>query len=134
MTVIGVAAVGFPWRGFGEPAALWIPAMMAREATLEFNRVLNRRAVWMHVFARLKPGVTPEEAKTGLQPWFKSMLETDTRREDFRGRPQSSVESFSHRRLTCCPAPRAGRACAAALARPLWVLMVGRCCCSCSHP
>ena len=83
MTVIGVAASGFRGMDLGEPAALWVPAMMAREATLEFNSALNRRAVWMHVFGRLKSGVTAEEAKTRLQPWFKLMLEADTRREGF---------------------------------------------------
>ena len=31
----------------------------------------------MHVFGRLAPGVTLENAKAGLQPWFKDMLRSD---------------------------------------------------------
>ena len=114
MTVIGIAAAGFRGVDVGEPAALWIPAMMTRQATLELDRLLDRRTVWMHVFGRLKPGVTAEEAKAGLQPWFKSMLEADTRREGFPSvDARSSAASFSHRPSTCCPALRACRPCAA---------------------
>lgn len=36
---------------------------------------------WLHVFGRLKPGVTAEEAQARLQPWFKAYLQADTRRE-----------------------------------------------------
>jgi MacB-like periplasmic core domain len=70
MTVIGVAERGFGGMDVGEAAALWIPAMMKRQATPDWDRLLDRRARWMHVFGRLKPGVTAESAKAGLQPWF----------------------------------------------------------------
>ena len=83
MTVIGVAPASFHGIDVGETPALWIPAMMKRQATPEWDRLLDRRAVWMHVFGRLKPGVTAEQARAGLQPWFKAMLEADTRREGF---------------------------------------------------
>lgn len=83
MTVIGVAAAGFRGVALGEAPALWIPAMMTSQAILGWDRVLDRRAIFMHVFGRLKPGITAEEAKTSLQPWFKAMLEADTRRDGF---------------------------------------------------
>ena len=35
------------------------------------------------MFGRLKPGMTREQAQAGLQPWFKAMLQADTRREDW---------------------------------------------------
>ncbi len=125
MTVIGVAASGFRGVDTGEPATLWIPAVMAREATLEFNGVLNRRAVWMHVFARLKPGVTPQDAKTGLQPWFTAMLEADTRREDFpRATPEQRRE-FLASTIDVLPSAQGRSSLRGSLAQPLWLLMVG---------
>src|SRR5688572_15134130 len=83
MTIIGVAAEGFRGLDVAATTAMWIPAMMAREATIEFGRVLDRRAFWMNGFARLQPGVSADEAERDLQPWFTSMLETETRREGF---------------------------------------------------
>src|SRR6185503_18819489 len=70
ISVIGVAPAGFRGVDLGDVPALWIPAAMKRQVTTEWDRLLDRRAVWMHVFARLKPGVTAEQAKAGLQPWF----------------------------------------------------------------
>ena len=39
------------------------PAMMKRQVTPGWDRLLDRRARWMHVFGRLKPGVTAESAQ-----------------------------------------------------------------------
>lgn len=125
MTVIGVAASGFRGMDAGEPATLWIPAVMAREATLEFNGVLDRRAVWMHVFGRLKPGVTAEEAKTGLQPWFTSMLEADTRREDFPRVTPERRREFLVSTIDVLPGAQGWSSLRGSVARPLWLLMIG---------
>jgi len=83
MTIIGVAAPGFHGIDWGEVPSLWIPTMMKREATPDFDWLDDRRGVWMHVFGRLKPGMSIEGAQAALQPWFKAMLESDTRREDW---------------------------------------------------
>jgi predicted permease len=83
MTIIGVAAPGFHGIDWGEVPALWIPTMMKREATPDFDWLDDRRGRWMHVFGRLKPGMSKESAQAAVQPWFKAMLESDTRREDW---------------------------------------------------
>lgn len=57
MTVIGVAAPEFRGVDFGEVASLWIPTRMKRQATPDFDWLLERRSRWLHVFGRLKPGV-----------------------------------------------------------------------------
>ena len=83
MTVIGVAVAGFRGVDIGEVPSLWIPAAMKAQATPAWDRLLDRRARWMHVFGRLKPGISIEQAQAGLQPWFKSLLDEDTRIEGF---------------------------------------------------
>ena len=83
MTIIGVAAPGFRGIDWGEVPSLWIPTMMKREATPDFDWLDDRRGRWMHVFGRLKPGMSIETAQAAVQPWFKAMLERDTRREDW---------------------------------------------------
>jgi predicted permease len=81
MTVIGVAAPGFRGVDWGDVPEIWVPTMMARQAKGGFNGLLDRRTRWLHIFGRLKPGITPEQAKARLQPWFKAYLQADTRRE-----------------------------------------------------
>jgi hypothetical protein len=43
--------------------------------------MLDRRTRWMQILGRLKQNVPLAEALTGLQPWFKAMLDKDTRRQ-----------------------------------------------------
>ena len=81
MTVIGVAGAGFRGVDWGEVPSLWIPAMMKKHATPEFDWLSDRRGRWVHVFGRLKPGIGLQQAQAGLQPWFKAMLEADTHRD-----------------------------------------------------
>src|ERR1043165_8878546 len=83
MTIIGVAPESFRGVDPGERPVLWVPAMMNRQANLETIPLESRRAQWMHIFGRLKPGFSAEQVKRGLQPWFRSMLEADLRGPDF---------------------------------------------------
>jgi predicted permease len=125
MTVIGVAASGFRGLDVGEPAAMWVPTMMAREATLELDRLLDRRMAWTHVFGRLKSGVTAEEAKVGLQPWFRTILEADTRHESFPRVTAAQRSEFLASTIDVLPGARGWSILRVGLAEPLWMLMGG---------
>ena len=83
MTIIGVAAPSFRGIDVGEVPLLWIPASMSAQAIPGFGNMLNRRVRWMQVLGRLNQGMTLHRAQTGLQPWFKAMLQEDTRRLGF---------------------------------------------------
>jgi hypothetical protein len=78
----------------GEAAALWVPAMMKRQVTPGWDRLFDRRARWMHVFGRLKSGVTAESARAGLQPWFKSVLASDRQLGSFPRTTPEQLRSF----------------------------------------
>lgn len=125
MTVIGVAEPAFIGMDVGEAAVLWVPAMMKRQATPDWDRLLDRRARWMHVFGRLKPDMTAELAKTGLQPWFKSVLESDRRLEGFPKTTPDQLRSFLASSLDVTPASRGRSNLRRTMARPLWVLLAG---------
>jgi predicted permease len=125
MTVIGVAPATFRGLDVGESIDLWIPAMMKRQATPEWNELLDRRAFWMHVFGRLEPGVTAEQARARLQPWFKAMLDADTTREGFPTVSAEQRSRFLASTLEVLPGARGSSDLRAFLERPLWVLMGG---------
>jgi hypothetical protein len=61
-TVIGVMPARFMWRG----ADVYLPDVFHRGQTVEGERNV-------HLMARLKPGVTREQAVAGLQPLFQDL-------------------------------------------------------------
>jgi predicted permease len=125
MTVIGVASATFRGVDIGEVPALWIPAAMKLQATPGWDQLLDRRAAWMQVFGRLKPGFTAEEAQAGIEPWFKRMLDEDTRREGF---PRVSAEQraqFLASTLLVTPAGHGHAPLRRRIDQPLQVLMAG---------
>ncbi len=125
MTVIGVAAAGFRGIDVGEVPSLWIPASMTAQAMPGWNSLTtDRRWRWMQVLGRLKADVTVAHARTGLQPWFKAMLEEDTRREGFpRATPESRAK-FLASTIELTPAPQGHSFLRSRISQPLWVLFV----------
>ena len=104
MTVVGVAEQEFRGVDWGTVPAIWIPTMMKREATPGWDALLDRRTRWLHVFGRLKPGVTPEQAKVRLQPWFKAYLQADTTREGWPQVTDAQMKEYMGSILNVLPA------------------------------
>jgi predicted permease len=128
MTVIGVAPPDF--RGVDPHVlpAVWVPAAMTVQAAnidAYWDRLLDRRAAWMHAIGRLKRGVTIERARAGLQPWFQSMLEADTRREGFPVVTGEQRRQFLASTIEVLPAPRGMSTLRQSLERPLSLLLGG---------
>jgi predicted permease len=76
MTVVGVGPEGFDGTTLGAKPVVFVPITMrdifqpgARTSTFE-----NRRSYWAYLFARLKPGVSTEQARTALNVPYKSIL------------------------------------------------------------
>ena len=123
MTVVGVADAGFRGIDWGQVPSVWIPTMMKRQATPDFDWLLDRRGRWLHVFGRLKPGVAAQQAEAGLQPWFKAMLQADTRREDWPSVTADQQRRFLASSVRVLPAARGRSDLRGRLERPLLVLL-----------
>jgi hypothetical protein len=122
MTVIGVAASTFRGIDVGEIPSLWIPAAMSAQAIPGFNGQLERRMRWMQVLGRLKPDITVAQAQAGLQPWFKAMLDEDTRRVGFPRITAARRQRFLASTLELIPAPQGHSGLRRRLSQPPWVL------------
>jgi predicted permease len=125
MTVVGVAAPGFHGIDVGEVPALWIPASMSADAIPGFQDLSDRRTRWMQVIGRLRPDISLAQAQTGLQPWFKSMLNEDLRRPGFPNVTAERRQRFLASRLELTPAPQGHSSLRRRLSEPLWVLFAG---------
>ena len=122
MTVVGVAAPVFRGIDVGEVPSLWIPAAMSAQTIPGFNNLLDRRTRWMQVLGRLAAEVTLAQAQAGLQPWFKAMLNEDTRRAGFPRITSERRQRFLNSRLELTPAPQGHSSLRRRLSQPLWVL------------
>ncbi|MFZ3218158.1 MAG: ABC transporter permease [Candidatus Acidiferrales bacterium] len=82
--IIGVAPAGFFGQAVGEAPDMWVPATMQRDVYPGYDLLSAfpdgniDQHMWLHVTARLKPGVTPSQASANvnvlLQQYIASSL------------------------------------------------------------
>ncbi len=124
-TIIGVAQSGFDGVELGNTAAIFMPIMMLAEAVpnspgLDFK---NRRQRWVNAFGRLKPGVTAQQAKASLQPFFHGMLEMEVKQAAFNNASAEVRERFLKNIIDVLPGSQGRSYLRRQLTTPLWVLM-----------
>ena len=74
MTVVGVAPEGFDGTTLGSLPKLYVPISMRSEMSSWFKDFDNRRSYWIYLFARLKPGVTVDQAKSALNGLYHPII------------------------------------------------------------
>jgi predicted permease len=77
MTVVGISAAGFAGLDPARSPQIRVPVLMKPAMLPEWTwlEAGNRRARWVQVFARLKPGYTVESARAPLQGLFHQIRE-----------------------------------------------------------
>jgi predicted permease len=124
MTVVGVASPAFHGIDVGEIPSLWIPAVMSAQAIPGFNPILDRRTRWVQILGLLKQNVSLGQAQTGLQPWFKAMLDVDTRRTSISRSSAEARRRFLASTLELTATPQGHSVLRREFSRPLWVLFM----------
>ena len=78
MEVVGVAPEGFDGTTLGSRPHIFVPITMrsAMERSFRTSGFANRRSYWAYVFARLKPGVSREQAEAGINQLYSSIINT----------------------------------------------------------
>lgn len=123
MTVVGVAAPNFHGVDVGAAPALWLPASMYAEAIPGiYADLLQTPTRWMQILGRLRPDLTPAQAQAGLQPWFKTWLEDNTRRPGFPVVTADRRSRYFASSLQLAPAPQGYSPLRRSLSQPLWIL------------
>jgi predicted permease len=107
LTVIGVSEQGFYGVELGDSPKLRVPIAMKAQMTqgyfAEAVTLESRRVYWVHVFARLKPGVTATQAEASLQPMFHAMLEREVREQGFEQTDAETKARFLKSSLRLLP-------------------------------
>jgi predicted permease len=125
LTVIGVAQEGFSGIDVGATTQVFIPMAMKTQVSPGYLRhnVTSRRARWVQVFGRLKPGISAEQAQAQLQPYFKSIIETEVKDPAFARASAYTKSQFLRGQLTVLSGSQGFSGMRRGLTRPLWVLM-----------
>jgi predicted permease len=79
MTIVGVSAQGFSGLDPARSPQIRVPVLMKASAVPGWTwlHMDNRRARWIQVFARLKPGYTVDSAEAPLQGLFRQIREEE---------------------------------------------------------
>ena len=123
MTVVGVAAAGYRGLDFGEVPSVFLPLSMAKQALPDFDWLDNRRGRFLHVFGRLKPGLSREAAMASLQPWFKAMLDADMKHSSWPVVSAEERDRFLASSLEVLPGATGRSDLRQRLEQPLYVLL-----------
>jgi predicted permease len=123
MTVIGVAQKGFHGVDLGYNPEVMVPVTMKRQMTPGWNALEDRRTRWLQVFGRLKPGITPEQAKASLQPLYKGLIQDEVRQEAFRNATPYTRDQFLRSYCEVLPGAQGRPQFRERFSKPLVVLM-----------
>jgi predicted permease len=93
---------GFHGVGTTERPAAYMPMMMRAEMFAGRKDLDNRKAYWLNIFARLKPGVSIKQAEAAMNTFWRPVLE-----EEAKANPQWTAKTrdkFTNRHLEILPA------------------------------
>jgi predicted permease len=101
MTVVGVAQEGFRGVGVGEAPDVFVPMMMRAEMSPGRKDLGERRAMWLNIFARLKPGVPSQQAEAAVNTFWRPILEMEA--QQMTGLRATSRARFVNSHLSLLP-------------------------------
>ncbi|HEU5219918.1 MAG TPA: ABC transporter permease, partial [Gemmatimonadales bacterium] len=76
LTIVGVAPRGFSGTTLGTTPDVFVPLSMRGLMNPGFDGFTNRRSYWVYLFARLKPGISLAQARTGINTVYRPIITT----------------------------------------------------------
>jgi predicted permease len=74
LTIVGVAPAGFEGTTLGSRPQVFVPITLRTLLEPEWNGFHNRRSYWAYLFARLRPGVSIDQARSQLNVQYHSII------------------------------------------------------------
>ncbi|HXS98098.1 MAG TPA: ABC transporter permease [Candidatus Limnocylindrales bacterium] len=99
MTIVGVSAANF--RGLDPATAeqIRIPIQMKPVLTPGWDDIGDRRSQWIQLFARMKAGVTIDQARASLQTLFTNILQDELTRPEMKDTTSYNRQRFLKRKV-----------------------------------
>lgn len=96
LTIVGVTPARFEGTTLGANPEIFVPITLRGIMQPGFDAFANRRSYWAYLFARLRPGVSIEQARLGMQGIYRNLINdveaplqqgwSDQRMQEFRAR------------------------------------------------
>ena len=102
LTIVGVAPRGFEGTTFGLRPKVFVPLSMRGLMVPGFDGFANRRDYWAYLFARLEPGVTPEQAQKALNGVYQRIV-IDVEAPLQEGMSEQTMTRFRNKEVTLEP-------------------------------
>ena len=74
LTIVGVAPRGFSSTTIGSRPQVFVPITLRSALEPNFTGFANRRSYWAYVFARLRPGVSIDQARSALNVNYRGIV------------------------------------------------------------
>jgi predicted permease len=97
-TIVGVAAEGFAGTTAGQNPVVFVPITMHKVVNPWFTGFTNRRSYWAYLFARLKPGVSMEQARSAINAIYTPIL-TDAEASLQEGMSAPTLVKFKAKKI-----------------------------------
>ncbi len=124
LIIVGVSQPGFDGVEPGYSPQVRIPITMQDDLPRDpFPQLNNRRRRFVQAFARLKPGMTLERAKAGLQPLFRQILQMEVQEPAFAKATDYSKQQFLKMWMDVLPASKGRSQLREQFSKPLLALM-----------
>jgi predicted permease len=88
-TVIGIAPPAFEGTSIGQPTKVFVPIAMQPTVAPTGPSLTDERAAWFYPFARLKPGVTIEQADASMKVLYRQRVEEELQQRYFSQNPEA---------------------------------------------
>jgi predicted permease len=122
LTIVGVAPRGFGSTTFGITAKVFVPITLRAEMEPPFKDFDNRRSYWVYAFARLKPGVSIDQARAGLNTKYHTIINT-VEAPLQKGMSPATLEKFNAKVLSVTPGEQGQSSTADSSREPLTLLL-----------
>ena len=122
--IVGVAPPQFHGETVGANPDIWVPLTMQSEIFpgsdyLSPETSPFRKTEWLQAMGRLKPGITPAQAKAGIELEFHQMMEAQT-----GGMSADDKQRFLNQHLAVTPGSHGASTLRGDFGKPLQILMV----------
>ena len=105
LTIVGVAPRGFDGTTLGVRPLVFVPITMRGLLSIGFHGFDNRRSYWAYLFARLKPGVSLDQARAGLNALYHPII-NDVEAPLQKGMSDQTMARFKARQIVVTPGRR----------------------------
>jgi len=121
MTVGGVTPPGFYGIVVGESPDVMVPVMMKAQMTPTWDDLPNRRSRWLTVMARVKPGISREQAEAAMNVVYRQINEQEIK--EIQTTSKSFRERFVSKHLFLRPGAKGRSDLRQEFSTPILVLM-----------